>query len=91
LSILLGQRDISRNTGTQPSASAGIFSYEYSNTHPQSPKTNHLNASDQQELNNFKHQVENHWAKFSPVPSEGCETSCSTDVKAAFQAGRIVM
>jgi hypothetical protein len=75
-----------------PSESAGIFSYpEYLNTHPPSPNINDFTASDQQELNHFKQQVKNHWANFSPEPSGSCETSCSTDVKTAFQAGRIVM
>jgi hypothetical protein len=76
---------------TSPSESAGICSHHRSlNAHPPSPDTSDLTASDQQELNHFKQQVHGHWAKFSPEPSKGWETSCSTDVKAAFQAGRIV-
>jgi hypothetical protein len=50
-----------------------------------------LDDRDLQELSNIRQQVENHWVKFSPETTEGCETSCSSEVKAAFQAGRVVM
>jgi hypothetical protein len=69
------------SAGSSLKESAGICSYPGYLNAPPPPKINDLTVSDQHELNHFQQQVENHLAKFSPEHSEGCETSCSTDVK----------
>jgi hypothetical protein len=92
--FLLGQDDTSRGSSTLLSpdpqlerSSVTSLSLDFVHS-PLPPGVSHdLDGSDLQELNNIGQQFKNHLAKCSPETTEGCETSCSSQVKTAFQAG----